>query len=825
MACVSESVLKEELNAEQARAALKTDGAMLILAGAGSGKTRTVTFKIAHLVSAKQVDPRRILAVTFTNKAAKEMRERIQKILGSRVNLEWMGTFHSICVRILRLCLSKAPIVAHLGWSLNSNFTIYDDDDQKRIIKDLVRADLGDEVETSDLNKEIKRVRAVISHYKNTVYRERMPDGSTKLVLQTPDMVLQRAKYKDEETLAAYYRDYQKKLMESNAMDFDDLLLKTVDLLQKLPQIAEQFANRFEYVFVDEYQDTNDVQYELLKKLVSERNNVTVVGDDDQSIYGWRGANIEIIRNFHKDFAPVEIVKLERNYRSTSNIVKGAGSVIAHNERPKEMQKNVFSEEEEGEPIVVNYEADDRSEAERIAERIFRAGKAAYSETAIFYRTNAQSRVLEKALNDRRISNVIFGGTRFWDRKEIRDVLAYLRLVANPKDDSALFRILNVPPRQIGKATVELLQEFVSMGDITAWEVVEQDTQRFGRGAQKVEAFKTLINELRDEANSGEVPLPILAEHVIARTHYKEYLEKEDEATAADKKGNLDELVNAIREFDEEYPGAKLEAFLQDVSLLSDADKDVENASERVTLMTMHMAKGLEFTNVHIGGCDQRLFPLLNDAGAPEEEKRKHLEEERRLFYVGCTRAKKRLYLYHANTRFLQGLLQNLPPSQFLGEIDPSVVDVHDEASELASVDVFGDSNFDYRGAGATRSYSRNYPQRSYTTEKPKPRNFGSFKGASKFGKTAGKAAGKSERIVYKNPPKVPLEEPGPRVVYDEYSESPIRSGAKVKHFKYGVGVVLKASGQGENARAEIRFRDGIVRTLVLKFAGLEILG
>lgn len=821
MASVSESVLKRELNAEQARAALKTDGAMLILAGAGSGKTRTVTFKIAYLVAEKQVDPRRILAVTFTNKAAREMRERIQKILGSKVNLEWMGTFHSICVRILRLCLSKAPIVSHLGWSLNSNFTIYDDDDQKRIVKDLVKADLGDELETSDLNKEIKRVRAAISHFKNTVYRERTPSGEAKLVLQTPEMVLQQAKYKDEERLAAYYQAYQKKLMEANAMDFDDLLLKTVDLLQRLPMIAEQFANRFEYVFVDEYQDTNDVQYELLKRLVNERNNVTVVGDDDQSIYGWRGANIDIIRNFHKDFSPVEIVKLERNYRSTSNIVKGAGSVIAHNERPKEMQKNVFSEEEAGDPIMVDYVVDDRTEAERIASRILKAGKAEYSETAIFYRTNAQSRVLEKALNDRRIPNVIFGGTRFWDRREIRDVLAYLRLVANPRDDSALFRILNVPPRQIGKATVELLQNFVASGDITAWEAIEAGTQKFGRAAQKVEAFKALINDLREEAASGEVPLPILAEHVIAKTRYKEFLEKDDEATAADKKGNLDELVNAIREFDEEYPGAKLEAFLQDVSLLSDADKDVENASERVTLMTIHMAKGLEFTNVHIGGCDQQLFPLLNDSSAPEAERRKHLEEERRLFYVGCTRAKKRLYLYHANARFLQGLLQNLPPSQFLNEIDPSVVDVHDDTLDLANVDVFRDSGPAYRGFGATRSSSRNYPQRPYTTAKPKPRNFGSFKGSSRFGSSAGK----SERIVYKNPPKVQAEEAGPRVVYDEYSEAPIHAGAKVKHMKYGVGVVLKAYGQGENARAEIRFRDGVSRTLVLKFANLEVLG
>ncbi len=861
---VNEEVLNKELNPMQVQAALKTDGAMLILAGAGSGKTRTVTYKIAHLISEKQVDPRRILAVTFTNKAAREMQNRIQKILGARVNLEWMGTFHSVCVRILRLCLSKAPITNALGWSLNSNFTIYDDDDQKKIVRDILKEKLGEAFEAS----EVKKVRNAISRFKNTVYKEILPDGVVRLVLQTPEMVQAQAKYKDQELLASYYQSYQTKLMESNAMDFDDLLLKTVELFQNLPQIAKQFAYRFEYIFVDEYQDTNDVQYELLKLLTNENKNVTVVGDDDQSIYGWRGANIEIIRNFHNDYSPVQIIKLEQNYRSTSNIVKGAGSVIAHNERPPEMKKEVFSKEEAGDPILVTHVTDDRSEAEKIADRIAKAGKAFYAETAVFYRTNAQSRVLEKALNDRRIPNVIFGGTRFWDRKEIKDILAYLRLVANSKDDAALFRILNVPPRQIGKTTAEFLQETAAIQDVSVWDIIEQSTETLGRAATKIAVFRDLILKIRAEIATGEVPLPIIVEHIISEIHYKEFLEKEDETTAEDKKGNLDELINAIREFDEEHPDATLESFLQDISLLTDADKKVEQASERVTLMTIHMAKGLEFHSVHIGGCDENVFPLVRSSlTISEKELKEQLEEERRLFYVGCTRAKKKLFLYHSASRFLQGNLQQLEPSRFLEELDPSVTEVHDEKTNLGDVQLFDDFSTDdfnqmpfrkknFQNAfrfgnssarGMLNSSARSVSGSSRGTSNSSREALNTSRGMTNFSRSMSSTSrnmssssysrfsnktsarfGKSERIVYNNGPKVAQVKSassGPRIVYDEYSENPLQPGVRVRHAKHGIGIILRTYGQGENARSEVRFGDGTVRTLILKFAGLEIIG
>lgn len=805
MSCLVDDVLlKKELNQEQSAAALKIQGPMLILAGAGSGKTRAITYKMAHLISAHHVDPSHILAVTFTNKAAREMKERIHQILKVPVQLSWMGTFHSICVRILRLCLSHPASVASLGWPFTSQFSIYDDDDQKRILKEILKNDLGDAYDANEL----KKVRSIISKYKNTVRKERLPGGQYKLVLQTPAVVEQNANFADEEKMAGYYKAYQKKLSESNAMDFDDLLLNTVDMLQRLPAVAAQLARQFEYVIVDEYQDTNDVQYELLKLLMNDSHNVTVVGDDDQSIYGWRGANIEIIRNFHRDFHPVTIVKLERNYRSTANIVQGAGSVIANNVRPEEMKKVVFSKEEKGDLIRVSYVDEDRREAEKIARTILNAGESIYSETAIFYRTNAQSRALEKALNDFRIPCVIYGGTRFWDRKEVKDILAYLRLLSNPKDDAALLRVINVPARQIGKTTVVQLMESAENHESSLWEELSVQVEQGSRNASKLKGFKEQVDSWLALVNGKETPLPLIAERIIEDTLYRNYLKKEDELTADERALNLDEMINAIREFDEENPEATLDSFLQDISLLTDADKKTENSKEKVTLMTMHMAKGLEFHTVHIAGCDEEIFPLVRStAMMTQEEQKAQMEEERRLFYVGCTRAKKKLYLYHAARRFWQGTIRPFPPSRFLAEMDSTVVELKDETS----FDLMGSKSFLNSERERAMPTARGF-QRSFTYNRP----------SSSSSKNGG-----TQRIVYKNPIKVPSEKTeGPRIVYDEYSsESPIRPGVKVRHIRFGVGTLIRSSGQGENTRVDVRFTDGTVRTLVLKFASLEIMG
>ena len=827
---VDGAVLDRELNPEQAAAAKKIDGPMLILAGAGSGKTRCITYKIAHLVSQHGVEADRILAVTFTNKAAREMKSRIQKLLDCNMNFSWMGTFHSVCLRLLKLCLSKESVVAAMGgqW-YDGNFSIYDDDDQKRILKEILKEDLGDNFEAS----EVKKLHAAISKYKNTILNK---GGFAQL--QTPDIALEMATFADEEKRAKYYAEYQKRLKESNAMDFDDLLFNTVYMLQKLPKLADQLAQRFRYVVVDEYQDTNDVQYELLKLLINEQKNVTVVGDDDQSIYGWRGANIKIIRNFHRDFAPVTIVKLERNYRSTANIVKGAGSVIAHNIRPQEMQKNVFSKEDAGELIHVRHFMDDRGEASAIADTIAKAGPDFYAKTAVFYRTNAQSRALEKALNDRRIPSVIFGGMRFWDRKEIKDVLAYLRLLANEKDDAAYLRVINTPPRAIGKTTVENILERERNGEGTFWENLLAEANGVGRTAPKLKGFTDLVLNWKALVAAGETPLPILAERIINDVGYKEFLRKEDEITADERIGNLDEMVNAIREFDEEHPGATLDAFLQDISLLTDADKKVDNSKGQVTLMTIHMAKGLEFNTVHIAGCDEEIFPLIRMSSMMSgAEMNEQMEEERRLFYVGCTRAEKQLYLYHAERRFFQGNIRPFAPSRFLKELDPSVVDFKPCFDSGCGGGFGGDDfNQDFSGQHFSRPPRPNIPPSSprrpsgsFGGSSSRPNNFGSH-GFSRPS-IPNSVKKNDKRIVYRNPIKVaappkPAEASGPRVVFDEFSENPFHPGVRVRHSKYGVGTIVKCYGSGDNARVDVRFgNDPTIRTIILKYAALQIVG
>lgn len=842
---VDGSVLDKELNPEQAAAAKKIDGPMLILAGAGSGKTRAITYKIAHLVSFHQVEADRILAVTFTNKAAREMKERIQKLLQVRLAFNWMGTFHSVCLKLLRLCLTKDFVIHAMGGSwYDNNFSIYDDDDQKRILKEILKEELGENYDAS----EVKKLHGAISRYKNTILYT-----NGEAVLQTPEIAMMRAEFADQERMARLYGEYQKRLKESNAMDFDDLLFNTVLMLQKVPHLADQLAERYKYVVVDEYQDTNDVQYELLKLLINEQKNVTVVGDDDQSIYGWRGANIKIIRNFHRDFAPVTIVKLERNYRSTSNIVKGAGSVIAHNVRPLEMQKVVYSKEEAGDPIRVrqylaNEDFGQREvlplesvEANAIADTIAKAGEAFYSKTAVFYRTNAQSRALEKALNDHRIPSVIFGGKRFWDRKEIKDILAYLRLLVNEKDDAAHLRVINTPPRAIGKTTVENILEKERQDDSSFWKILLAEANGGSRNASRLKAFTDLVLNWKSLLASGETPLPILTERIILDVGYKEFLRKEDELTADERIGNIDEMINAIREFDEEHPGATLDAFLQDISLLTDADKKVDDSKGQVTLMTIHMAKGLEFHTVHIAGCDDGIFPLIRESSMLSvKEANDQLEEERRLFYVGCTRAEKKLYLYHIDGRFFQGSGRRFAKSRFLTELDPEVVDEVVQDLGGSGCNLGFENRFNKNSMNSSGTF---IPKYNSAPSFVRNRSFGSgasstgssgFSGGSRFGGSRSSVPDSvrknDRRIVYRNPIKVApttqsVDTSGPRIVYDEYSENPFHPGAKVRHIKYGVGTVTRCYGEGDNARVDVRFGDGNLRTIILKYAALQVVG
>jgi DNA helicase-2/ATP-dependent DNA helicase PcrA len=744
MLSITPNILQQELSPVQYEAAIDVDEPMLILAGAGSGKTRVIAYKIAHLISYHNVEARRLAAVTFTNKAAKEMKDRIAKILECpNIRLDWMGTFHSLSVKILRVCLENSTVINTLKWKYTKNFSIYDDDDQKKLLKLIVVPKEGDLANTA----RIKKIAGAISSWKNR--------GAS------PEEALAESIFEDQKILASYYEEYQSELMNSNAMDFDDLLLRAADILKKVPQIAAQFAEHFKYIFVDEYQDTNDAQYSLLKLLLSSNRNITVVGDDDQSIYGWRGANLNIIRSFHRDFAPVKIVKLEENYRSSSNIVKAAGSVIANNKRPKEMEKKVFSNQEKGSLIHIKQTADDYSEASSLATKIFSLGVQNYSKTAVFYRNNAQSRLIEAGLNKLRIPNIIIGGTRFWDRMEVKDILAYMHLLVNPLDNGALLRIINVPPRGLGKKTVEILQQNAEASGTSLWNALPS--------VPKLLQFKNLMEGLQEPVES----IVFLTKKIIESTKYSEYLEKDDPTTADDRKANLDEMLRGVEDFCEENPDATLEFFLQDISLLTSADRKNENAVDFVTLMTLHSAKGLEFDNVHIAGCDEGILPSrAYEADYTAEERKEKLEEERRLFYVGLTRAKKNLFLYTSQSRFWRGEHKSFSPTSFIEEMDASTI-YFDRISPQNSPFAISLNQYPQN----TRNFKNKYQPSSNSSN----------------------------------------------YEYDEYSQvEPGLVGKFARHNKYGKGKVVGQSGSGADTQVEIMFPDQIKRKFVLRLANLK---
>jgi DNA helicase-2/ATP-dependent DNA helicase PcrA len=777
---ITPEILKKELNEVQFNAAINTDGPMLILAGAGSGKTRTIAYKIAHLISFHNIEARRIAAVTFTNKAAKEMKERIAKILEyPNIRLDWSGTFHSLSVKILRICLENPAVTSKLNWKYNKNFSIYDDDDQKKLVKLIVVPEEGDLADA----KRIKKIMNAISSWKNK--------GTT------PEEAMQESFSDDYKTFANYYEQYQERLMNSNAMDFDDLLLRAGDVLKNIPEISQQFSNHFKYLFVDEYQDTNDSQYILLKHLLSSENkNITVVGDDDQSIYGWRGANLNIIRSFHRDFAPVKIVKLEENYRSTSNIVKAAGSVIANNRRPKEMEKVVFSNQEQGSLISIKQVQDDYSEANAIAQKISALGEGNYSKTAVFYRTNSQSRLLESSLNKYRIPYIIIGGMEFWKRMEVKDILAYMRLLVNKQDDAALLRVINVPPRGIGAKTLEALQQ---NAEGSLWDALHT--------IPKLSAFESMIKNI-EETNFESIVF--LVKKIIEATKYAEYLEKDDPETATDRKGNLDELLRFTEEFCEDNPNATLDSFLQDIALLTSGDKKNTDANF-VTLMTLHSAKGLEFDIVHIAGCDDGILPSRAfEMDMSAAEKSEKLEEERRLFYVGITRAKNNLSLYTSQSRFHHGTQQSFSPSNFIEEMDKSTIFFERLSPAKAnpftiSINKFGNKRFNKMENGNSRIENG---EKAYLHNQ-KEFQYGHLQNMQEWRMENEKSQLNAQKTQ--------------TLEFDEYSQvEPRLVGKFASHNKYGKGKIVGQSGKGENTQVEILFADGTKRKFVLKFANLR---
>ena len=635
MAVTSPDQYLADLNPAQREAVLATEGPVLVVAGAGSGKTRVLTYRIAHLVSAIGVKPQEILAITFTNKAAGEMRERIEGALGGIARTMWVMTFHSACGRILR---TEAP---KLGY--RSNFTIYDQADQVRLVKQIL------EDEGFDPKRFVPRgIHAQISNAKN--------------LLITPDDYKTRVSSFYDQTVADAYELYQRRLFASNAVDFDDLLMLTVQVLERFPEALKRWQKAFRYVLVDEYQDTNHAQYRLVNVLAAAHRNLCVVGDDDQSVYSFRGADIRNILDFERDYPEAKVVRLQQNYRSTNAILRAANAVISENRERK--PKNLWSELGEGDPVRVVEVEDEHAEARFVAAEIAGLVEADFSgsEIAIFYRTNAQSRVLEDVLVRQDIPYQVIGGPKFYERAEIKDAIAYLQVIDNPTDAISLTRIANRPRRGIGDASLARLQTFADAHGLSLWEALEHPEEAGCGGAplKAIDKFRTLMQS--SMASAGELPVPKILESVLERSGYFEALEAERTIEAQGRLENLQELVGVAREYQGSTENPTLSEFLQQISLYSDQDA-FEEERRLVTLMTLHNAKGLEFRAVFLIGMEEGVFPHSRSI---EEQ---GLEEERRLCYVGLTRAQERLVLTHAAARSLWGSRGYNLPSRFLDEL------------------------------------------------------------------------------------------------------------------------------------------------------------
>ena len=624
---ISEERILSGLNDEQRKAVTTTEGPVLVIAGAGSGKTRVLTHRIAYLIGVKGVFPARILAVTFTNKAANEMKERIISLLSEEPRDLWMGTFHSICVRILRKHADK------IGYS--RNFVIYDRGDQESLVKQIAR----------DFRDLAERPGSLVNRI------SRMKTGLSQEL--------------DERILRIYER-YQQELKRCDAMDFDDLLLKVLELFESHREVRDFYAERFKYIHVDEYQDTNRIQYMLLRHLASHHRNLFVVGDDDQSIYAFRGADIRNILEFERDFPGATVIRLEKNYRSTRKILQAASTLISHNIHRK--GKTLWTDNPEGEKIPIYETWDEREEAERVADLIYSSSRPP-SDFLVLYRTNAQSRALEEALRKYGLPYTIVGGIKFYERKEIKDLLAYLRVILNPRDDVSLTRIINVPPRGIGKTSLERFQELASRNGLSLYEAFRYSAEIPGlrkTTRSKLEEFLALIDEFREKL--GELDAYEILSEVINRTDYMDYISSTGQRWEVESRlENIQELLGSVAEFVSENEDGSLAAYLNSVSLKTEIDD--WNPGGAVTLMTVHNAKGLEFPVVIITGLEETVFPHFNSLGSHEE-----IEEERRLLHVAITRAKEKVYMTFTRRRFMRRE-RDLRPSRFLKELPQEAVE------------------------------------------------------------------------------------------------------------------------------------------------------
>ena len=767
--------LIEGLNDKQKEAVLCTEGPCLVIAGAGSGKTKVLTHKIAYLMAEKNVKPWNILAITFTNKAANEMKQRVEGLVGDVAKDIWIGTFHSICVRILRKTIDR------IGF--DSSFLIFDTSDQRTLIKECMK-----ELKIDDKMFTDRSVLSEISNGKNEM-------------LEPKAYKVKHAGDFRREIIGEIYELYQKRLKENNAIDFDDIINYTIKILTENPDVLEYYTDKFRYVLVDEYQDTNKAQFTLVTIFASKYGNITVVGDNDQGIYSFRGADISNILNFEKDFQGTKIIKLEQNYRCTGNILNAANAVIKNNENKYE--KKLWTQNDKGELPTVHKSDDEYDEGRYIVEQINHLKREEYynySDFVVLYRMNSQSRAIEEILRREDIPYRIVGGLKFYERKEIKDIISYLRLVFNPADNISLKRIINEPKRGIGKTSIDNVQEIAEREGISMFEVVK-NAEQYGLSRLKANSneFVNLIQEMRSKID--ELSISELIKEILNKSGYVKALENEKTTEAESRIQNLEEFLTVAIEFEEEEADNGLADFLEGITLSSDIDS-VEEDDDAVTLMTLHSAKGLEFNTVFLVGMEEGIFPGYKSIGEPQE-----LEEERRLFYVGITRAKQFLYLTCSKKRTIFGSTSYNAVSRFVQEIPQDLLNGYEETF-IKSEDNFEDSSYkwEYGGSSKLKTYkidtgNEAYSSQSISAGKINTNNSGfQFRTADSFLNSLGK---KSSKV---------------------FDISQYKQGQRVYHKKFGEGTINKIEEEGEDYKLDINFDKVGHKRLMAKFAGLEIL-
>ena len=778
----------DTLNPKQKEAVLHTDGPLLILAGAGSGKTRVLTHRIAYLIDECGVNPWNIMAITFTNKAAGEMRERVDNLVGFGAESIWVSTFHSSCVRILR------RHIENLGYT--TSFSIYDSDDQKTLMRQVFK--------TLDIDTKQFKERSVLAAI-----------SSAKDKLITPEEFLLNAggDFREKKT-GEIYKEYQKQLKKNNALDFDDLIVKTVELFQNNPQILDYYQERFRYIMVDEYQDTNMAQFKLVSLLASKYRNLCVVGDDDQSIYRFRGADIQNILSFENTFPGTMVIKLEQNYRSTQNILDAANEVIRHNFGRKD--KTLWTANGEGDKILFKQFDTAKDEADFVVRQIRDSGYS-YQDQAVLYRTNAQSRLLEERCIFYNVPYRLVGGVNFYQRKEIKDILAYLKTIANGVDDLSVIRIINVPKRGIGATTIGRVTAFASEHSMSFYDTLKEAKQipGIGKAAEKISRFIAQMEVFRAMAYSEEYSMKDLIDHILEDTGYEEELQEEGEIEAQTRLENIEELINKAAAYEEDSEHPTLDEFLEQVALVADID-NVDDKEDRVTLMTLHSAKGLEFPKVYLVGMEDGLFPGMMSIMSGDKTE---MEEERRLCYVGITRAKKELVLTAARQRMINGETRWSKPSRFINEIPSNLLDT----DKLQPV--FGKSKQDDPGdfglpwdqgskSGVSR-FGMGYNAYASKTTSPPGNSGAGYKNAKNSG-----TGGFGSSMQSLEPKKKPGF--GKTFTVQKAASLAYKEGDRVKHAKFGEGTVKEIVDGARDYEVTVEFDKGGQKKMLAGFAKLE---